>query len=126
MDCEHVRSLIGPFIDDELDVEATAEINGHIANCLQCQDEWTALTVVRSRLHALRPELEPPPDFMQRLRDSVELRRRAAKRLNTVYKSSYMVPIAAAAAALIGLAPYLGHQGELTHTAGTRQRMSVS
>jgi Putative zinc-finger len=101
MNCEDVRALLGSFIDDELSVELVARMNEHIGNCLECQDERTSLMTLRSRLHDLKPELDPPSGFVERLKKGVESRQRENKNILIFRKSSYIAPLAAAAAVLI-------------------------
>lgn len=101
MNCQDVRQLLGPFVDDELPVELVARINRHLVDCLECQDEQTSLTIVCSRLRDDRHQFDPPQGFMERLKENVEARQRASKRIPRFSTPLYMVPIAAAAAALV-------------------------
>ena len=118
MRCDDVRELLGSFIDDELPVEVVARINGHVAECLKCQDERTDLTMLRSRLHDFRNKLDPSPGFMERLRLGVDGRIRANHSAPRLLVSSYLMPIAAVAAAVVLCAlPYHHEQQSSGHIA---------
>src|SRR5271163_1187689 len=101
MRCEDVRELLGSFIDDELPVEVVARINGHVAECLECQDERTELTMLRSRLHDFRNKLDPSRGFMERLKIGVDGRMRAKQSAPRLRVSPYLMPIAAVAASVV-------------------------
>jgi hypothetical protein len=101
MNCEDVGALLGSFIDDELPVEVVARINGHIVDCLECQDERTTLMMVSSRVRDFRQQLDPPPGFVERLKHNVEARQRADSYALSYRNSSYMVPFAATAAVFV-------------------------
>jgi anti-sigma factor RsiW len=101
MNCEDVRAMMGPFIDEELPVEAVALINCHVADCIACDDERAALAAVRSQLQEMRSRFDPREGFEERLREGVEARRKASARLAGSNSWRYAVPLTAAAAALL-------------------------
>src|SRR5271170_7406887 len=118
MRCDDVRELLGSFIDDELPVEVVARINGHVAECLKCQDERTDLTMLRSRLHDYTNELDPSWGFMERLKLGVDRRIRANHSAPRLLVSSYLMPIAAVAAAVVlYVFPYHHEQQSSGHIA---------
>jgi hypothetical protein len=106
MNCDDVRALLGAFIDDELSVEIVARINAHVVDCLPCQDERTALSAVRSRVHNYKQYLEPPDGFVDRLKEKVQAQQNAEKGVLKSRLPSYIVPLAAAAAFALFLVPH--------------------
>ena len=39
MTCNEASRLIGPFVDDELDVRSAVDVEGHLARCAACAQE---------------------------------------------------------------------------------------
>jgi anti-sigma factor RsiW len=127
MNCEDARSLLGPFIDEELSVEVVALLNRHIHDCLDCEKERAALAAVRTRLHDLKPQLDPPEGFVDRLKESVETRQRAANRQDGLRKWQYVVPLAAAVAAVVlWLTPHSLEEQHLAPSAGSEKGIALT
>jgi hypothetical protein len=116
MNCDEVRALLGAFIDDELPVEVVARINAHVIDCLGCQDERTVLTLVRSRVHDYRQQLEPPAGFTETLKEKVEARLHAKRSVLKLRTPAYLIPIAAAAAVVLFFLPHRVEQSTQPHT----------
>jgi hypothetical protein len=126
MNCDEVRALLGAFIDDELPVEVVARINAHVIDCLGCQDERTVLTLVRSRMHDYRQQLEPPAGFTETLKEKVEARLQDKRRVLKLRTPTYLIPIAAAAALVLCFLPHGGEQSTPPHTATALRTVPLS
>lgn len=70
MNCERVRSLLPAYVDGELDLVTTLEIEEHLATCPECSRAYAELRELQSVLASQRAALiEPtPPALAQRVR----------------------------------------------------------
>ena len=61
MTCAEASQLIGPWVDDELDVRAAMQIETHVARCPECGRERDELLTLRdtARDRLPRPDLSP-------------------------------------------------------------------
>jgi len=84
MTCTEANRLIGPWLDDELDVRSTVELEGHVAHCPACGREKDELLALRETARERLPRVDPPPGLEERLlravRESAALPRRPARR----------------------------------------------
>lgn len=79
MNCRDVREVADSFLCDELLTETNHEILQHLDTCASCRTEIGARRTLRRTLHEAferAPDLQPRPEFMDRLRD--DLREAAA------------------------------------------------
>jgi hypothetical protein len=75
MKCETLRKRLSPFLDKELDPEATAGVNKHLETCTSCFGLYLQMKMDHARLRACVAPLRPEADsFAQRTMDSIELR----------------------------------------------------
>ena len=64
MNCQRIKKLINPYIDQVLDVESTQLVEKHLKSCSACREEYLKLKQVVSALNSLSPQ-PAPADFTQ-------------------------------------------------------------
>ena len=71
MNCNQARTLLAPWLDDELDARATTEIESHLRACSRCQERFAAEerveTLIGKQLRAERM----PDDVWNRLQGRI-------------------------------------------------------
>ncbi len=67
MTCAEANRLIGPWLDDELDVRSVVELEGHVARCPTCGREKNELLALRETARERLPRFDPPPGLEERL-----------------------------------------------------------
>jgi hypothetical protein len=71
MNCNQARTLLAPWLDDELDARATAEIESHLQACARCQERFAAEERVETLIaESLRDE-RMPEAVWDRLQDRI-------------------------------------------------------
>jgi anti-sigma factor RsiW len=63
MTCAEATRLIGPWLDDELDVRSTVELEGHLGHCTQCGRERDELLALRATARERLPAFDAPPEL---------------------------------------------------------------
>jgi anti-sigma factor RsiW len=85
MTCAEAIRLIGPWLDDELEVRSIVELEGHVARCPACGRERDELLALSGTARERLPRFDPPPGLEERLlrtvRETAAPRRRPARRL---------------------------------------------
>lgn len=80
LSCQQMHELIHGYVDGELDLVKSIEIEQHLADCESCQRNYKGLrslqTVVRN--DALR--FQPPPDLERRLRSTLRREDKAERK----------------------------------------------
>jgi anti-sigma factor RsiW len=102
MECSEAKPLIHGYVDQELDLVRTLDVERHLETCADCAGEWSNVRSVRSALRA--PELvhAVPPRLEASIRAAV--RREAPRRVPGWF--GWFTPALAAAAA-VALALFL-------------------
>ena len=67
MTCAEASQLIGPWVDDELDVRSAMEIESHVARCPECGREKNELLALRETARERLPRYELSPQLEDRL-----------------------------------------------------------
>src|SRR5205085_9262364 len=67
MTCAEASRLIGPWVDDELDVRSAMEIESHVARCAECGRERNELLALRDTARERLPRYELSPEVEERL-----------------------------------------------------------
>jgi anti-sigma factor RsiW len=115
MTCAEASRLIGPWLDDELDVRSLVELEAHVSRCPNCDRDKSELLALRETARERLPRFDPPPGLEDRLmravRDTAAPRPRRARRWMREVASSAAVAAAVAAGFLL-LAPRLHDRGE--------------
>jgi len=99
MTCAEASRLIGPLIDDELDVRSAVEVEGHFARCAGCAQEKKELDALGETARERLPRFDPPADLEERLLRRVDSLSRAPRRRRFVREGALMA--AAACATLV-------------------------
>ena len=87
----HPDDLLSAFLDDELEPEETAEIEGHLVACSVCRRDLAEVELVRTTLRRM-PTLQAPTDLVPRL---VARRRRSSRRGALVGMAAAVVAVVA-------------------------------
>ena len=120
--CTH---LIGPFYRRRTSVDVVALVNKHLVDCLECDDERAAIVSIRSEMQNLKSELDPPEGFLDRLKESVE-RRRKIKQINRDVIWRYAVPFAVAASIVICFVPHPLRETKIAQSVPIVQHFAIS
>ena len=67
MTCADASRLMGPWVDDELDVRSSMEIESHVARCAECGREKNELLALRETARERLPRHELSPQLEERL-----------------------------------------------------------
>jgi hypothetical protein len=105
MNCRDVREIADSFLCDELLTETNHEILQHLDTCASCRADIDARRALRRALHGAfdrAPDLQPRPEFMERLHG--ELRDAAAHSGRSWLFSRRWLAIAAGLVLAAGLA----------------------
>ena len=78
MTCNDANRLIGPWLDDELDLRSVVEVEGHVARCPACGRERDEILALRETARERLPRFDPPAGLEERLLGTV--RRADARR----------------------------------------------
>ena len=66
MNCQKIKRLLNPYIDQVLDVESIQQVEEHLKSCPTCREEYTNLKGIASSLNSLSSQ-SAPADFTQNL-----------------------------------------------------------
>src|SRR5262249_25122254 len=99
--CEEARALLSPYLDRELEVTGSLEVEGHVRTCARCAAALQQHEALRSALRGAALAAEPPADLEPRIRQA--LRREARARASFLRARWHWatVPIAALLAAAL-------------------------
>jgi len=114
MTCAEATHLIGPWLDDELDVRSAVELEGHVARCTGCGREKHELLALRETARERLPRFDPPPSLEERLLRAV--RQAAAPRPRRRWIREAALMSAAASVAVLAtwsLGPRVDQAGEI-------------
>ncbi|HOB99554.1 MAG TPA: zf-HC2 domain-containing protein [Verrucomicrobiota bacterium] len=77
MKCDQIQSLAGPYLDSELDVRTTGEIQDHLAACPDCARAFATQQQAEARLAAALQQGHATPALWERIEQSVRQAARA-------------------------------------------------
>ncbi|HEV2970400.1 MAG TPA: anti-sigma factor [Pirellulales bacterium] len=69
MECEETRNLIHAYLDGELDLVHSLEIDRHLESCQACADLAQRTEAVRTAVQSHAPRFAAPAELIERLRD---------------------------------------------------------
>lgn len=113
--CQDIQELLSFYIDDCLEPAEKAQLEEHLQECSQCQEELEALKKTINMFASLDEELIPPASFRRELREKLEKEQKdkkigfSEKLINFFNRASYRawIPLAAAAVLLIVVLPVI-------------------
>jgi len=73
MNCEKNHELIGPYVDGELDLSASLDVEQHLEHCTACQQAHRKLRSLRSAISTSAPYYKAPAAFMEQIRSQLNL-----------------------------------------------------
>lgn len=68
MDCDEIKNFLGPYVDGELDLVRTVEMERHLRECRACGRLHDKLQAVRSTISATSLAYAPPAGLEDRIR----------------------------------------------------------
>src|SRR6266702_6444239 len=92
MNCNEAREMIHPYVDDELELVKTLEIENHIRECNQCAATHRSIVALRFSFHDGTLYYRAPAGLERRIRSDV--------RQKTITHVMWLRNWAAAAAAI--------------------------
>jgi hypothetical protein len=64
MNCQKIKKLLNPYIDQILDAESAQQVEEHLKSCPICNKEYQSLKEIITSLNSLSPQ-QAPADFTQ-------------------------------------------------------------
>lgn len=98
MSCQQTHELIHGYLDGELDLVKSLEIEKHLSDCHGCMRSYEALRSLQSKLSDNSLRFEPSASLEKRLRSSL---RREEKPHPFLFRWSWVVAAASALAAVV-------------------------
>ncbi len=98
MSCQQTHELIHGYLDGELDLVKSLEIEKHLAQCHTCTQNYEALRSLQSRVSDSSLRFEPPASLEKRLRSSL---RREEKPQPLIFRWRWAIAAAALLAAVV-------------------------
>lgn len=71
MECEEVRGLVHGYLDGELDLVKSLEVERHMRECEECGREYRGQTSLRLAINRNIPYFDAPPALRKRVRASL-------------------------------------------------------
>jgi len=59
MNCQKIKKLLNPYIDQVLDAESTQQVEEHLKSCSTCREEYLKLNNIISAVNSLSPQPAP-------------------------------------------------------------------
>jgi anti-sigma factor RsiW len=107
--CTEPRALVDAYLDRELDVAKSLEIEEHVSECPVCSRAYEDGRRLRTALQADALYFRPPADLQRSIESLVrrETEQRARPRWFTARTIKYAAPLALAAAVALSIVPLL-------------------
>jgi anti-sigma factor RsiW len=80
MNCQHAKTLIGPYGDGELEAATILELEKHIHDCPECGLEWRNLQTLKKTLKQDALYFTAPTELRRRIKAELPSPRRASAR----------------------------------------------
>ncbi len=109
MICREVGNLLHGYLDRELDLSRSLEIEDHLSTCPACSLEYGQHLALRSAIHRSSLYHEAPAELMRRLRPELRREHRARKgsRGLPARLRSFWVPLGVAALIVLVALPFV-------------------
>lgn len=101
MNCEEIRKLLPAYVDNELEVSETLEVQEHLHDCTDCGYEYTTEGNLREVLASPVLHATPPPQLARRIRARLRQEAHSKHRFSRVISWVAMRPAMALAASLL-------------------------
>lgn len=88
MNCNDAQSLIGPFLDSELDVTTTAEFRQHLAECPECARAFAFEEKLNAQVVATLKRGQKTPELWEQVEQRIRITTRGFKECNTTASRS--------------------------------------
>jgi anti-sigma factor RsiW len=98
LSCQQTHELIHGYLDGELDLVKSIEIEKHLAHCLRCAQSYEALRSLQSQLSDNTLRFEPPANLEKRLRTAL---RREEKPQPSLLRWKWLVAATSLLAAVV-------------------------
>jgi hypothetical protein len=66
MNCQKIKKLLNPYIDQALDTGTAQQVDKHLKSCLACRKEYLELNNIVSAINSVSPQ-SAPADFTQKI-----------------------------------------------------------
>ncbi len=86
MDCEQAKILIDAYIDNELDIANSMQVEQHIRTCQSCSSAYKNYLVIQSALKDESMFFTPPPDLKAKITASIK----STEKKQTGFKTSIL------------------------------------
>ena len=108
MSCRLVRRHMGALVDGELDPATQIDFERHLEICVECQEFHAFERAMREQVRESCGNVEIPAEVLERLRARLVAEGERESGLWRVHllRPRYAIPVAAAAALLLFVAPY--------------------
>jgi len=104
LSCQEARELIHPYIDGELDLVKSLEIEDHLKKCSPCTQTHTGIRSLRYAIGNSGLRFEPPANFERRLRSALRPETKPSPKLLILPMRMVMAGLSLAAAVILILA----------------------
>ena len=104
MNCQESKSQLQPYLDGELDLTRSLEIEKHLRECSACSQALNSLRLLQESLRNESLRFQPTAGLEKRVRSA--LRRESDSRAPT-FRARWLIPALTAAALVIVFAGYL-------------------
>jgi anti-sigma factor RsiW len=104
MNCDEAHTMIHAYLDGELDVLHSLEMDRHIADCANCSAAAQRIESVRTAIRNQAPRYTASNEFVERMRGAVEASVEAAPQPVTTQRRTAWQSLAAAAAIIAVMA----------------------
>jgi anti-sigma factor RsiW len=113
MSCAKPRELVHAYLDGELDVVRSVEMEEHLKECTTCADAHDALRSLRSELSVQELSFKAPPSLHKQVRKALRVE---AKSDGSSWATGWRwlsaaLPVAAVAVLALGVLPLLKRSG---------------
>src|SRR5690349_2491522 len=104
MNCEEFQSQLHAYIDGELDLTRSLELEGHLRDCTMCLQAHDHLKTLQQAIRSDSVRFQPNADFEARIKSAL---RREARGGSQRFTWRWLIPIFSAAVLFIVFGGYI-------------------